>query len=91
MNKIDWGNEIASMVTNYYMNCGAKGFDKANPDFEKIIDYVDKLLSDQKAEDYREVKKELKQIALKFSPDGEYPVGFWDEVWQFMDGVEKGG
>ena len=51
----------------------------------EVLDFIQSELSDQKTEDYLEIREELKRIALKFAPDGEYPVGFWDEVWQLLD------
>ena len=77
MTKTDSGE-----IKNILIKWGVEPHNSVLYEIEKLIL---KAKADQKAEDYREVRKELKRIAVKFAPDGEYPVGFWDEVWQLLD------
>lgn len=68
---IDWDEvKFATMISEYYMSCGANGFEKSNPMYVKIVEFVDSLLNRQREEMFEymtetEVKQHIKQCEGK--------------------------
>jgi hypothetical protein len=49
--------------------------------------FIAEAKSEQKAEDYRRVRWELKEIGRL--ANGNFPVGFWDDVWNLLNRLNK--
>lgn len=53
--ELDWEITFGGMVLDYYMCCGSNGFAKANPKYEKLVDFIDNLLTQQRTELLEEI------------------------------------
>jgi|SRR3990167_4807815 len=98
MTKTDWQKELEhkirarvwQIIDNliYFHSTSKERKEIRNELRAGLANFVFHLLADQKAEDYRKIRAGLKKIGE--TSEGTFPVGFWDEVWQLLDELEKG-